>query len=159
MQLVDVDPIEAKSFQAAFHRLAQVLRAGIVGPLVWPRAIPSPLGRDDKVLGVGRQRFGDQLFADMGTVGISRIDEIDSQLNGSAENGDRRGTVLRWTPDSVARQAHRSETKAIDSEFIAEFDGSGGSGRQTRGFLGGVFHSSLSIHAFIPRGANRKCAI
>jgi hypothetical protein len=50
VQLVDVDAVEAQSLQAAFHRLAQVRRAGIVRPLVRPRAIPSPLRRDDQVV-------------------------------------------------------------------------------------------------------------
>ena len=88
MQLVDVDPVETQSLQAAFHRLAQMRGAGIMGPLVRPRAIPSSLGRNDKVLGIGRQRFGDQLFADIGPIRISRIDEIDSQLDGPAKDGN-----------------------------------------------------------------------
>src|SRR5271154_3427040 len=159
MQLVDVDPLNAKSLQAAFHRLTQVRWAGVVCPLVRPRAIPSTLGRDDNILRVRRQRFGDQLFADIRTVGISSIDEVDSQFNGSAENGYRHLAILRWTPDSFAGKAHGSETKAIDSEFTAEFDCSGCSGRQTCCFLDAHFHGSLSISAFIPRGANRKRAI
>ena len=117
MQLVYVDPVEAQSLQAAFHRLAQMRRAGIVGPLVRPRAIPSSLRRDDKVLGVRRQRFGDQLFADIGTIGISRVDEVDSQLDGSAKDGDCCRGILRWPPDSVARKAHGPEAKAVDGEF------------------------------------------
>ncbi len=87
MQLVDVDPVDEKSLQAAFHGLAQVSWAGIVGPLVRPGAIPSTLGRDDEVVGVRRERFGDQLFVDIGTVGISSIDKVDSQLDGSAKHG------------------------------------------------------------------------
>jgi hypothetical protein len=38
--------------QAAFHRLAQVRWAGIAGPLVRLRGIPSTFSRDDKVIGV-----------------------------------------------------------------------------------------------------------
>src|SRR5271169_1426422 len=159
MQLVEIDLVEAKSLQAAFHCLAQVRWAGIVGPLVRPRAIPSTFGRNDKFLGVRRECFGDQFFADIGTIGISSIDEVDSQFNGSAENGYRHLAILRWTPDSFAGKAHGSETKAIDSEFTAEFDCSGCSGRQTCCFLDAHFHGSLSISAFIPRGANRKRAI
>src|ERR1035438_4835432 len=104
MQLVDVDPVEAKSLQAAFQRLAQVGWGGIVGPLVRPRAIPSTLGRDDKVTGIRRQRFGDQRFADIRSIRISSVDKIDAKLNSSAKNGYCRRSILRWTPDSVARR-------------------------------------------------------
>ena len=85
---------------------------------IMPKAIPSTFRWNDKVLGVRRQGFGDQLFANGRTVGISGIDKIDAKLDGSAKNGYRRRTIPRWTPTSVSRQAHRSEAKAIDSDRV-----------------------------------------
>ncbi len=117
MQLVDVDPVETQSLQATFDRFAQVCRGGIVCPQIRPRAIPSTLGSDNKVPGIRRQRLGDQFFVEMGTIGISCIDEIDSQLDGAAEDGNCCGGILRWPPDSVARKAHGAEAKTVDGEF------------------------------------------
>ena len=62
--------------------------------------------------------FGDQFFADIRTIGISRVDEVDSQLDGTAKDGNRCRGILRRPPDSVARQAHGPEAKAVDGEFI-----------------------------------------
>src|SRR5882672_9675577 len=95
-------------------------RARIVRPLVRSRAIPSTLRRDDKVLRVRRQRFRDQFFADIRTIGVSRVDEIDSQLNGSSKYSNCGGGILRWSPDSVARNAHRPESKAVDDKFTTQ---------------------------------------
>src|ERR1035438_7330847 len=95
MQLVDVDPVEAKSLQAAFQRLAQVGWGGIVGPLVRPRAIPSTLGRDDKVTRIRRQRFGDQRFADIRSIRISSVDKIDAK---SEERRVGKECRSRWSP-------------------------------------------------------------
>src|SRR4029453_37821 len=103
-----------------------MLGAGIVGPLVRSRAIPSALGRDHKILGVGRQCFGDQFFADVRTIGVSRVYEVDTQLSGKAKNRDRRSRVLGWPPNSVAGNTHGSETKTANGQFTAQQDSSTG---------------------------------
>src|SRR5437899_604489 len=76
--------------------------------------LPSTLSRDNKILGIGRQGFRDQLFANVRTIRISGVYEVDPQLNGSAKHGYRPGTILRRSPDSLARQAHGSESKTVD---------------------------------------------
>src|SRR5438046_5916895 len=85
---------------------------------IW--TIPAAFGRDHKVLGIRSERFGDQFFADIRTIRIRGIYEVDSQLNGAAENSDCCRRILGWPPNSVARNPHGTETKTVDSEFTAK---------------------------------------
>src|SRR5580765_4096908 len=119
MQLVYVDAVQAQSLQATFHRLTKMNRAGIMGPLAWSGTIPAALGRDNKVLRIRRERLRDQLFTNIRAIRISRVYEVDSQLNGAAKNRDRCDRILRWSPDSLPRNAHGSETKTVDRELTA----------------------------------------
>src|SRR6266536_4655688 len=112
-----------------------MLGAGIVGPLPRSRAIPSALGRDHKILGVRCQCFGDQFFADVRTIGISRVYEVDAQLNGTAKNREHRSGVLGWPPDSVAGNTHGSETKTPHGQFTAQRDSTAGTCERTRYFF------------------------
>src|SRR5260370_38941468 len=120
MQLVDVDTIQARSLQAAVVSLTQMLRAGIMGPLARPWAIPSDLGRDNKISGVRRKRFGDQFFAEVRTIGVCGVYEVDAQLYRAAKNGKRRSGVLGRAPDAVTGNAHSSEAKTANREFITQ---------------------------------------
>src|SRR5580704_11057199 len=108
-----------------------MLRAGIMSPLVWTWAIPSSLGRDHKILGVGRQRFGDQLFADVRTVRVRGVYEIDAQLHRTAKYSGRRSRIFGRSPDPVTGDTHSPEANAANGKFTAERDGSASSRRQT----------------------------
>src|SRR6266849_5158660 len=48
MQLIDVDAIQAQSFETSLDRLAKVRWSGIVGPLVRAGTVPATLGRNHK---------------------------------------------------------------------------------------------------------------
>src|SRR5208282_1139630 len=140
MQLVDVNPIQAQSLQAALDSLPQMLRAGIMRPLVGPWAIPSALGRDHKILGVRCQRFGDQFLAHVRTVRIRGVYKIDAQLHSAAKDRERRSRILGWPPDAVAGDTHRSEAKTSDREFTTQRDCGTGNGRLT-------FHCVAHLHS------------
>src|SRR5258708_12244839 len=101
MQLVDVDTIQAQSLQAAFDSLTQMLRAGIMGPLARPWAIPSALGRDHKIFGVRRKRFGDQFFAEVRTIGVCGVYEVDAQPYAPPKNANPRTWALARSPDPL----------------------------------------------------------
>src|SRR5438094_6133678 len=120
MQLINVDAIQSQSLEAALYRLAQMFRARIMGPLIrsWP--IPASLGRDHQVFGVRRQCFGDQLFADARAIGVRGINEVDAQLYGTPQDGQRAGTVPGWSPDPFACNTHSSEAKTMHGKLTAE---------------------------------------
>src|ERR1700676_2063744 len=120
MQLVHINAIKSQSLQAALHSLPQVRRGRIVGPLIRPRAIPSTFGSDHEVARIRRQRFSDQFFANMGTVRISRIDEVDSQLDGAAKDCYCGRRIFRWSPDSLPCNTHGPVAETVDREFTSE---------------------------------------
>jgi hypothetical protein len=95
------------------------------------RAIPSALGRDHDAFGVRSQRLGDQLLAHVRTIGISRVYEVDAQLDGPAKNGERGVRVLGRPPDSVTGDAHRAEAETVDCHFTAQPNRSTGTRGQT----------------------------
>src|SRR5579871_2141882 len=117
MQLIQLDALESQPLQAAFNRLAQVIGARIMGPLIWSGTVPPALGRDNEIFGIRRKGFSDQFFTDVGPVGVSRVDEIYAQFHRVPEHGEGAGAILRRAPDSVSRYAHGAKTQAMDVAF------------------------------------------
>jgi len=128
VELVDGDAVEAEALEAAFDGFAEVIRACVVDPLGGSDALPSTLGGDDEIGGVGVKSFGDELFRDVGAVGVGGIDEVDAELDCPAKGGDSGVSVRRRSPDAFAGDAHGSVAETVHGEF-AKRDGSGcGSG-------------------------------
>ena len=88
MELVDVDAVEAETLEAAFDGLLDVRGAGVVLPDAGAVARPADLGGDDEIVGIGLERLGDQLFGDVGAVGVGGVDEVDAELDGAAQGGE-----------------------------------------------------------------------
>src|SRR5215469_2570639 len=100
--------------------------AGVVGPLAGADALPSALGGDDEAGGVGKECFGDELFAHVGAVGVGGVDEVDVELDGAAEGGERAGLVLGFAPDACAGDAHGAVAEAIHDEGLIAARGTDG---------------------------------
>src|SRR5262245_7780043 len=120
MQLINIDAVQPQSFEAALYRLPQMIRTGIMGPLIRPWTIPATFGRDHQALGVRRQCLGNQLFADVRTIGVRGIDEVNAQLYGTPKDSQSSGAVPGWSPDPLACNAHSSEAKTMDGKLSAE---------------------------------------
>ena len=103
MKLVDVDALQAQALEAAFNSLLEVRGAGVVLPNAGPVARPSGFGCDDETGRIGIERLSNQLFRDIGTVGVCGINEIDAELDGAAKRGERRIDIGWRTPDALAR--------------------------------------------------------
>ena len=88
MELIDGDAVKTETLEAAFDGFAEMIGAGVVYPLAGADALPSALGSDDEVGGVGREGFGDEFFRDIGAVGVGGVDEVDAEFDGAAESGD-----------------------------------------------------------------------
>ena len=130
VELVDVDAVEAEALEAAFDGLLNVRGAGVVLPDAGAVARPADLGGDDEVFGVGVERFGDELFRDVGAVGVGGVNKVDAQLDGAAQGGERGVGVVGRSPDSLAGDAHGAVAHAVHGQIAAEGDGSGLGGRQ-----------------------------
>ena len=81
MELVEVDALDLQQSQTHFHLLREVFGPTHGQPPVRPLAREAALCGDDQPIRVWVQRLGDQPFADVGAIGIGRVDEIDAQLD------------------------------------------------------------------------------
>ena len=85
-QVDDLENIEAEVAQVVVDRLRQLLgREGRVPGFV----VPTPgadLGDDHEVVGVGRQRFADQLVRNVRPVEVAGVDVVDAALNRFAQH-------------------------------------------------------------------------
>src|SRR5215467_6811043 len=126
VQLKNVDAVQPQSFEATLYHLPQMIRTSVMRPLIRPWTIPATFGRDHQALGVRRQRFSNQLFADMRTIGVRGIDKVDAQLYGTSKDGQRSSAVPGWSPDPLTCNTHSSEAKAMDGNLSAEGHGAGG---------------------------------
>ncbi len=66
------------------------------------------------------QGFSNDFFADMWTIGIRGINEIDTQLHGPTKNGDRRFAIFWRAPNALSGKAHGAETEAMDGKLTTE---------------------------------------
>ena len=125
MELVEVNALEPETAQAAFALFPQVLGAAVRVPLAGAWAYQPALGGDDEVVGVRVEGLGDEVLADLGAVGVRRVDEVDAELDGPAQDGDGSVVVFGRSPDAGAGDAHGSEAEA-SHRAVAECDGAGG---------------------------------
>jgi hypothetical protein len=110
VELVQINAVEPETAQAPFTRRSQMLGAAILGPLIRPRTLQACFGGDDQVCRIRIQVLGNQGFSDSVTVGVSGVNEIDSQLDNSTKYANGFVAILRLTPDPFASQPHRSES-------------------------------------------------
>jgi hypothetical protein len=120
MQLINVDPVQAQPFEASLDCLAKVPGSCIMSPLIGARAVPATLSRDDEPSRIRKQRLGNQFLAYIWTVGIRGIDEIDTELNGTAKYRQRPTTISWRSPDTFAGKAHRPETETMHGNLPAK---------------------------------------
>jgi hypothetical protein len=103
VKLPEIDPLQLQPAQTHHHALAQIFRSAEQFPALRPAAGEPALGGDDDVL-VGMQRLGDQFLADIGTVALRRVDEIDAELRQPLQDPDRLAAIGRRAPDPLARE-------------------------------------------------------
>ena len=68
------------------------------------------------------ERFGDQGFADLGTVRVCRVDKVDAALDDASQQRDS-GTAIGWiTPNARSGNPHGAEAEAFHDEIAADGD-------------------------------------
>src|SRR6202521_1860935 len=117
VQLVEINPVGAQALEARLAGGAQMRWPAVPTPLARPRPRQAALGRNDQPVAIGRQRFGDQLLADPGTVGIGCVDEADAELDRTAQQAYRCCPILRRTPDAAPGDPHAAEAEPADAEI------------------------------------------
>src|ERR1700751_3252664 len=125
MKLENFDSVEAEPLEAAFACRAQMFWLTILNPFVRSGAVEARLRRNHEPGRKWIQRFGDDFFTDRGAIGIGRVDKIDSEFDGAAQNSNCFVSVFRRAPDSFARESHGAVSEAVDGEVAADSELSG----------------------------------
>src|SRR3981189_1997360 len=110
-------------------------------PAAWTRPREAALGGDHELIRIGIERFRDQTLADLRTVGVGGIDEVDAQFEGSAQHTLALFAILRFAPDAGTGEAHGAKTESIDRQVTPDIDGSRECGRD--GARGRICHGVL----------------
>lgn len=95
MKLIEVDPTESQPLQAALAGAAEMNRMTIRYPPARPRTQQAALGGEDEHCGIRVKRFGNQLLANLGTIGIRGVYEVHSAFHDPAQQFDGRAATLR----------------------------------------------------------------
>ena len=123
MDVIKVDPLEPQSLQTAFASFAQMLRATIFDPLAWTGAPEARLGGDHEVPRVGKQRLSDQSLGHFRTIGVGGVDQGDSKLDRTTEDGEGFFPVWRLSPDAGTSQSHGAEAEPVNGQVAAQIEG------------------------------------
>src|SRR5207247_7981092 len=140
VQLMEVDALELEPAQAAVARRAEMLRSPVRLPVAGPGALEARLGGDHKPLRVGVELFGDEPLAHLRAVRVGGIDQVDPELDGTAQHDDRFADVGWFAPDPLPGEPHRAEAEAVDGQVAAQEKGAAPSGGTSinAGVAGGV---------------------
>ena len=66
------------------------------------------------------KRLRNQQLTRVWPIGIGRIDQVHPQFHRALENPDRFPTIFWPTPDSIARNSHRTESEPIDRKVASD---------------------------------------
>ena len=111
--------------QRHLDALPEIRRTPDLVPLLRAGPDEAALRGHDEVVGVRVERFGDEVFGDERAVRVGRVDEVDAELDGAAEDAEGLVAVGGRPPDSFAGDAHGAVAHAMDREVAAEGEGAG----------------------------------
>ena len=63
------------------------------------------------------QGFCNQQFACFWSIGISRVDQVDAELDGTAQNFEGVSTISGPTPNALSSDTHRTKAKPVDRQI------------------------------------------
>src|SRR6202166_178839 len=120
MQLIKINSVKAQAAQAALAGGSQVPRLSVLYPFVGTRAVETALGGDYQACGIRIQRLRDNLFTHMRSIGVSGVDEVDSQFHSTPQNANGLGPICGLSPNSGSSDSHRAESQARNTEIASD---------------------------------------
>ena len=129
VQLPQADLLQMQEPQAHHRLLPQIFGTPERMPLTGACAHQTTLRGNQNVL-VGMKCLVDQVLGNIGTVGISSVNEIDAEFWQMRQRAQAFLAVRRFAPDALAGDLHRSEAETIDGNIFADFKGAGLGGGQ-----------------------------
>ena len=95
------------------HRARQLLGRHRRIPRCVLAAPGAELGDDDEIVGIGMERFANELIGDVRAVIVARVDVIDAARRRLAQHRDRAVAVLRRPEHPRSGELHRAVAEAL----------------------------------------------
>ena len=118
VELVKRDRLHVQSPQAHLDALPEVVRTAERGPPAGTGAEEAAFRRHDEVVGIRVERLGDEVLGDERAVRVGRVDEVDAEFDGTAEDAECVVVIVGRAPDAVAGNAHGAEAHAVNGENL-----------------------------------------
>src|SRR5262249_41968365 len=99
-----------------------MIRSAVWHPLARARPCETAFRRDHEPFRIRIKGFGDEQFACIRTICIGGINQIHAKIGRASENFQRVLSIGGPTPNALPGDAHRAETKSIDSEVTAQIE-------------------------------------
>src|SRR2546425_9223350 len=96
-----------------------MLGASVGYPLIRARTYKTTFGSNDKIFRIGVEGFCNEQLTDLWSIGVSSVDQVDTQFEGAAQDCDALLLVGRWSPDAWAGEAHGTEAQTIHGQIAA----------------------------------------
>jgi len=75
---------------------------------------------DDHSVGVRVKRFREHSFADLRTVRVGSVEELDAEVDGASKEGLRRRVIRRLSPAAGAGERHASVSDPTDLKIARD---------------------------------------
>ena len=109
-QVDERQPLDVERAEVVLDAGAQLVGAQRGQPAALLVAARADLRHEAQAVGVGVQRLADELVDDVRPVVLRRVDVVDAELDGAAQDGERGVAVARRAEDAGAGELHRAES-------------------------------------------------
>ena len=116
VELVEVDPLDAEAAQAPLAGGPQCFGTAVGRPFVGPVAPEAALRRDQEAV-VRVEGLAHEALRDFGAVRVRRVDELNAELDGAAQQRSGACRVCRLAPGAPPGEGHRSQTQGPNGEI------------------------------------------
>jgi hypothetical protein len=116
----DVQLVEAEVLEVLVNRSAKLVGRARRGPPTLGVAAGANLRHDPQILGVGVERLPDDLVGDVRAVVVARVDVVDSQRDGLAQDSDCLIAVGGRAKDVGSGQLHRAVADPCERQVLRE---------------------------------------
>ncbi len=120
MQLIQIDPVKFQPLQTLLHALLEIVGTTVRRPFARARSRQSALGRDDESFRIRMERFSDEQFARLRSIGISGVDQVNPELDGATQHLKRIRAIGWPAPNAFTGDPHGSEAEAVHREIAAQ---------------------------------------
>jgi hypothetical protein len=123
-QIDDIERVDAEVAQIVMDRARKLGGRHRKVPRRVRAAPRADLGDDDEIVGIGMERFANELIGDVRAVVVARINMIDPARNRLAQHRDRAVAVLRRPEHAGSCELHRAIAEPLH-DAVAKLERSG----------------------------------